>query len=333
MQGGKRHILFTIVLLAGVAAGCVSIGRPLPATHTAAPPAMVAKAQDVPLVPIPPPPVGVPDEVPKPPPVAVTPTSAPPKPMNDLPPAPPVAVDTPPVPAVTARQLYTAARERFQHVDSYIVRLIRREVVKGEMNPEEVILFKFRQEPWSVYLKWLGKEGQGREVVYVKGRYESKIHSLLAAGDIPFMPAGKRMALSPDSFLVKSATRHPITQAGIAASIEKIGEILTAIERGDRRAGTMAVVGPAQRPEFDKPAFGIEHTLTPGYDPSMPGGGKRTYFFDPATGLPTVITAKDERGQEVEYYRYDRLQPGVKLDDADFDPDVLWAKPKETAAK
>jgi hypothetical protein len=45
-----------------------------------------------------------------------------------------------------------------------------------------------------------------------------------------------------------------------------------------------------------------------------------------------LILAKDERGQEVEYYRYDRLQPGVKLDDADFDPDVLWAK-KDTDAK
>lgn len=333
MGCGMRYLLLTTGLLAACVTGCVSLGRPLPAS--APPTAVLAKAQDIPLVPIPPPPIGQPGETPKPPPVEATPTSAP-KPMNDVPPAPPSAVidnPSPSAPAVTARQLYQTARERFQHVDSYIVRLIRREMVKGEMNPEEVILFKFRNEPWGVYLKWLGKEGQGREVVYVKGRYESKIHSLLAAGDIPFMPAGKRMALAPDSFLVKSATRHPITQAGIGSGIEKIGEFLTAVERGDRRAGTAAIVGPVQRPEFDKPAYGIEHVLTAGYDPSMPGGGKRTYFFDPANGLPTLITAKDERGQEVEYYRYDRLQPGVKLDDSDFDPDVLWAKPKETAAK
>ena len=33
----------------------------------------------------------------------------------------------------------------------------------------------------------------------------------------------------------------------------------------------------------------------------------------------------DERGQEVEYYRYDRLQAPVHLDAADFNPDKVWA--------
>ena len=31
-----------------------------------------------------------------------------------------------------------------------------------------------------------------------------------------------------------------------------------------------------------------------------------------------------DAGKEVEYYRYDRLQAEVKLDDADFDPKVLY---------
>jgi hypothetical protein len=229
--------------------------------------------------------------------------------------------------------LHQAAQQRIQTIDSYIVRLIRREMVKGEMNPEEVILFKFRKEPWSIYFKWLGKEGQGREVVYVKGRHEGKIHTLLAAGDIPLMPAGRRMALAPDNILVKSATRHPITEAGIAAAIDRIGGILSAIERGDRKVGTMTVAGSVSRPEFEKAVHTLEHLLPAGTDASLPHGGRRTYFFDPDTNLPMLIIARDERGQEVEYYRYDRLQAGVKLDDADFDPDRLWARPKTAAAR
>jgi hypothetical protein len=229
----------------------------------------------------------------------------------------------------TARQLYEAARDRHAATDSYIARLTRREVIKGAMNPEELLLFKFRREPYSVYLKWLGKEGQGREVLYVKGRHEGKIHTLLAAGDIPFMPAGRRMAVSPDSLLVKSASRHPIQEAGIGAGIDRIGAVLAALDRGDRKLGTLLVVGPLMRPEFDKPVVGIEHAVPAGADPSLPRGGRRTYFFDPDTGLPTLIVARDERGDEAEYYRYDRLQLGVKLDDADFDPDRLWPAPAQ----
>ncbi|MFO0929094.1 MAG: hypothetical protein U0736_19080 [Gemmataceae bacterium] len=40
-----------------------------------------------------------------------------------------------------------------------------------------------------------------------------------------------------------------------------------------------------------------------------------------------LVACWDERGQEVEYYRYDRLQAGVRLDDSDFDPERLWGKP------
>jgi hypothetical protein len=227
----------------------------------------------------------------------------------------------------TPRQLHRAAASRFADMDSYIVRLTRREFVKGSMQPEEVLLFKFRKQPWSVYFKWLGKEGNGREVVYVRGQHQNKIHSLLAAGDIPFVPAGRRMALDPDSVLVRSASRHPIAQAGIGASIERLGALLDALERGDRRQGTLNNLGSIRRPEFTRPVAALEHVLPPGLDSTLPRGGRRMYVFNPENNLPTLIITRDERNQEVEYYLYDRLQCPVKLDDDDFNPDRLWGKP------
>ena len=68
-------------------------------------------------------------------------------------------------------------------MDSYIARLVRHEVVGGSDKPKEVLTFKFRKEPWSVYFKWLSKESAGREAIYVKGQHDNKIHTLLAAGD------------------------------------------------------------------------------------------------------------------------------------------------------
>ena len=109
-------------------------------------------------------------------------------------------------------------------MDSYIARLTRREVVGGQCKPEEVILFKFRKEPWSVYFKWLGEEGKGREVVYVKKHYDDKIHTLLAKADVVplFTPANGQMALAIDSPLVRSASRHSITEAGFGIILERM---------------------------------------------------------------------------------------------------------------
>jgi len=232
--------------------------------------------------------------------------------------------------APQARDLLQAARERYSRVGSYIARLTRHEVLKGQRQPEEIILLKFRDRPWSAYMKWLGKEGHGREGIYVKGQHEGKIHMRLAAGDIPFVPAGRRMALSPDGALVRAASPHPITELGIGAAIDKVGSVAAALDRGDSRQGSLSVVGPQRRGEFDRPAYGIEHRVPAGSDPMLTDGGRRTYYFDPVTSLPTVIQAVDNAGRELEYYHYDRLQLSVHLDDDDFDPDRLWPVPDAT---
>jgi hypothetical protein len=310
----RKWLLAGIALGGSVAlAGCVTMGRPIDRLGR----------PDIPLVPVPPPPLGRPEA-----PAAGAPAPArPASPSESRPAAAPTRAAEAPAPALlTARQLIDRASNRYARMDSYIVRLTRREMVNGKTNPEEVMLVRFRKEPWSVYLKWLGKEGKGREVVYVKGQHEGKIHTLLAAGDIPFVPAGRRMSLAPDNVLVRNATRHPISEAGIGASIERLGQIESAVQRGNPRAGRLTLLGPLKRPEFEQPVQALEHTLPPGLDPSLPKGGKRTFFFDPETAFPMLICCVDERGEEVEYYRYAWLQPSVNLDDADFDPDQLWGK-------
>lgn len=227
-------------------------------------------------------------------------------------------------PQARLQALHRAALEKYATIDSYVARLRRREQVNGRMKPEEVILFKFRKEPWSVYFRWLGTEGQGREVVYVKGKYENKLHTLLAAGDVPLMPAGKRLALDPDGVLVKSSSRHPIAKAGIGSLIEKYGQAVEGRQRGDPKAGVLKYLGAVRRPEFAAPCEAVEHLIPPGVEAQLPQGGQRVFYFDPASRLPTLIVTQDHGGQEVEYYCYDRLLFPVKLDEDDFNPAKLW---------
>ncbi len=222
------------------------------------------------------------------------------------------------------RALHRRAAEVAAGMDSYIVRLTRREFIKGKLQPEEVMLLKFRRDPFSVHFKWLGAQARGREVVFVKGQSNDQIHTLLAAGDMPLMPAGKRISLGHDSPLVRSGCRHSILDAGIGHLVEELGRLLTALEKGDRQRGTLTYLPSQKRPEFSAPVAAIERVIPPNVETCLPRGGKRWLYFDPTSKLPLLVVAVDDRGQEVEYYHYDRLQYPVKLDDDDFNPDKLW---------
>jgi hypothetical protein len=243
---------------------------------------------------------------------------------------------TPTDPATHLRELYSQAAAHYAQVDSYIVRLKRREQINGRDKPMETLLFKFRRAPFSVYFKWLGDESHGREVVYVKGQYEGKIHTLLAAGDVPLMPAGRRMALLPDNPLVRSSSRHSITEAGVGHLIEKFGYLVESQTRAPSQRPILVSLGTINRPEMPGGAEAVTQTIPPGTEPQLARGGKRLWAFDPLTKFPVLVVTVDETGHEVEYYHYERFEYPVRLDDDDFNPDRLWApggsaRPRQTA--
>ncbi len=242
------------------------------------------------------------------------------------------SLDAGPPPRVNSTEklaeLAQAATRRYDSIDSYIARFRRREVVAGKQKPEELMLIKFRKNPWSVYFKWLGTEGHNREAVFVPGKYEDKLHTLLAAGDVPLMPAGKRFSLSPDSPLVRNQSRHSIREAGIGSLIDQFAHLVAANAKGDMRFGTLRYIGQIRRPEFDQPCDAVEETIPPGGDPGLPQGGRRLWVFDSVTNLPVLVIAWDESNKEVEYYCYDRIQFPANLTDDDFNPDKIW-RPKQ----
>jgi hypothetical protein len=238
--------------------------------------------------------------------------AAPPTPMNGV---------------AALRELHTNAAKTYAKMDTYIMRLRRREVVAGSARPEELVLCKIRKEPFSVYMKWLDGAGKGREVTYVKDGYEGKIHSLTAPGDIPIF-SGTVFSVAPDSPLVKSKSRYPITEAGIGSTLAGFDRLVTAAEKGDTSGSKLEYLGPSKRAEFAEPVNHVKQTIAPKVDPNLAAGGVRHWYFDATNGLPVLIVAYDEKRQEVEYYCHDRFQFPVRLDNDDFDPDKLFKKKK-----
>ena len=332
-MSGRWHTRSAVVMCV-VLSGCVGLDDPPPgpvaprppaATEKPSPDLRITQGPDIPLVPVPPPPIGA-----KTPPPA-TPVSRPTPPPSAPPINPtaaPLATPLSQSPPHSARQLLQQAAARYSSMDSYIVRLVRREFLKDKPQPEEIMLFAFRKQPFSVHFKWLGDTARGREVVYVKGRYKNEIHTKLAAGDAPLMPAGTRIGVAPDSFLARAKSRHPITDAGIGHCIDSLIAQLDAQDRGEKREGTLAAIAPQQRAEYPRPVETIERIISPAVEPELPRGGRRLICFDPDWQLPLLVVTYDDTGREVEYYRYDRLQTPVNLDEDDFNPDKLWgAKP------
>jgi Protein of unknown function (DUF1571) len=316
MAGRTEASRWLVGLFAGCwGVGCAGMGLQTPEPPPAGPstPRTTASPQRAPELRIDSPPALAADKPAVVPAVATAPPATP---------APPADAD----PVAAFGRLHQQASATYAGIDSYIVRLRRREQVNGKDKPEEVLLFKYRKQPVSVYLKWLGKECHGREAVYVKGMFEDKIHTLLAAGDVPFMPAGKRLALAPDNPLVLSSSRHRISDAGVGVILERSGETLAALERGDTRRGSVKYLGPIQRPEFPSPSEALELTIPAGAEPQLARGGRRVLVFDAGNHLPVLVQTYDETGHEVEYYCYEHFQYPVRLDDDDFNPDRLWKK-------
>ncbi len=224
--------------------------------------------------------------------------------------------------------LYRLAQQRYATTDGYIVRLRRREQVGGKNQPEEILLLKFRKGPWSVYLRWLGKEGGKREVVHVKDRHGGLVHTLTAVGDGPpgGPGAGKHVTAPPDHPSLLACSRYPVTEYGVGPLIDRFGRLVEALERGDTRLGTLKYLGQVTRPEFDAPVEAVMQLVPPGVEPGLAKGGRRFWFFDPSLRFPVLLVAQDEGGGEVEYYCYDSFLFPARFHDDEFDPERLWGK-------
>jgi len=228
------------------------------------------------------------------------------------------------------RQQHLNAVTAWSKIDAFDARLTRRESINGKTTPQEVIHFMFRKEPYSVRLKWIGTEGQGREVVYVQGQYGGKMHIQPTRQDSAPLPP-LRMAFAPDSRMVRGKSRHDIREAGLNDAIRQIGSTLDIITRQPNQRQRLRHLGMVTRPEYVTRMNAIEETIPPGAEELLPQGGKRVIFFDtapdsPSVHLPVLVITHDHAGQEVEYYCFDRMTTKLRLTDADFDPEVVFKK-------
>ncbi|HMP58658.1 MAG TPA: DUF1571 domain-containing protein [Gemmatales bacterium] len=223
--------------------------------------------------------------------------------------------------------VFARAEQRYAGIHSYIVRFKRREMIGEQALPEDNLLFKFRKEPFSIYMKSLeGSPTTGRELLYVRGRFNNQWQ--VRAGRFDILP-GMRWEMDLSSPRATMNSRRTLDEAGFGNMIGRFGKAIAAMKEGSQPTVTLGYIGSQARPETPQSLECVLQTLAPGKEKHLPQGGRRYWFFanEPKAAeyaLPVLIVTLDDQDREVEYYFSDRICVNVNLGDRDFDPDLLW---------
>jgi len=206
-------------------------------------------------------------------------------------------------------------REDLSRIQDYTATLIKRERVGQRLLGPEHMALKFRQKPFSVYLRFLAPpEVRGREVIYVEGRNDGKFMVHLTG----VQQMLGTVSLAPTNFLALTDNRHPITETGILNLVNRLIEVGEQdMRHGDCKVQVYRV--PVQG--RDAICIEVDH---PQRQPHFLYHRARI-FVDEARTLPVRFEAydwPDATGQPplLEEYTYLDLKLNVGLTDRDFDP-------------
>jgi len=223
-------------------------------------------------------------------------------------------------PPASATSLIDKAWENWHDVEDYTCVFSKQERIRGELLPERTVFMKVREDPFSVYMKWIGSYRSGQEALYVSGQNngELKVHRGGILGII-------NLNLDPEGELAMKSSRHSITEAGIGHTLRLIREdFLLARKNGEGEITLVAeedVNAPGVRcfrAEF--PPERVK-TGTKKESPREYYGAVSEICLDTATLLPRSVTIYDSTGELLEKYRYRDVKLNVGLTELDFDPD------------
>ena len=214
-----------------------------------------------------------------------------------------------------------------RNVRDYSCNLVRRERVRGELQPQEFMSAKVRHQrtrngkvvvPHGVYLKVMApSKVKGREVLYVDGQNDDMM--LVRNG-------GKRFAfvttrISPTSETAMATNRYPLTEFGFENLVKRLIEVV----KEDMLVSSDTDVQFFPDAKIDGrtcTAIKVSHSV---YDERL-RFHSATVFVDSELNIPVHYEAYDwpkEQGGEpvlLEQYTYRDIKLNVGFTDYDFDP-------------
>jgi outer membrane lipoprotein-sorting protein len=209
-----------------------------------------------------------------------------------------------------ARRIMAQMDAAYQEVRDYRCIFYKQIYYEDEgLSPRDRILFKFRK-PFSLYMRWLNEPHAGREVIYVAGKWEGKLW--VHKGSFPDMT----LCLEPEFCQSVTASRHPVTEAGMGYVIDLVsGNLARAAAHPQDEVqvydhGEQRIYGEAGR------CFQVVMPPDSGYY-----SHRAKICQSRRTKLLLRITIWDFDDQMTEDYGFAEMETNVGLTEADFDPD------------
>jgi hypothetical protein len=207
-------------------------------------------------------------------------------------------------------RLLNEARKAFASVKDYSCLLIKRERMNGTLQPDNVMIMKVRNDPFSVYLRWQEPRAKaGQEACYVAGRNNGRmrVRSTGLTGALGFV------SLDPNDPRVKENSNHSITEAGIGNLLTRYAERWESERKINQTAVKVAEY------EYNKRRCWRVETTHPLGTSDKFAFYRNVLYFDKETKLPTRVECYDwprkegAAGELIEVYSYVnvRLNPGL----------------------
>jgi hypothetical protein len=116
--------------------------------------------------------------------------------------------------------LRASIRRYDKEVYGYTATLEKQEFLNGKLNPPEVVEVAFREEPFSVFMKWKTTPvGRADRALYVEGANDGKTLARPAGGVARFLVG--IVARDSDGPDARSAGRYPLPEFGLKKGTER----------------------------------------------------------------------------------------------------------------
>jgi hypothetical protein len=196
-------------------------------------------------------------------------------------------------------------------VRDYTCRFLKVEKIEGELRKPETMRMKFREAPFSVYVKWITDPSMNQEVIYVHGANK---------GMAVAHPSGilgaliRKVNVVPDSKRALKYSRRPITNAGMGNMLRLI---IPQCERA-KANGDLKLTYEGVRYEGGRPSYVFKRVLPKKNDYPC---DVLLIYIDQEYLLCVRTDAYEWDGSLLSHYSYTDLKVNPGLTDEDFSPD------------